>query len=133
MAFDPYAPGAIMELTDKQPAASRYVERDLGIPVLHLPQMVGLALGLEPKELGMGKHVVPTRDLQRKVADLGRRRVSEAQLERAGERRGRFTARGFQAPYAERPAPGGRLAAPAGLPSVVPSACRPGRARARSA
>jgi succinate dehydrogenase / fumarate reductase cytochrome b subunit len=36
------------------------VERDLGIPVLHLPQMVGLALGLEPKELGMGKHVVPT-------------------------------------------------------------------------
>ena len=28
------------------------------MPVLHLPQLVGLALGLEPKELGMGKHVV---------------------------------------------------------------------------
>ena len=42
------------------PAARRakFVERDLGMPVLHLPQLVGLALGLEPKELGMGKHVV---------------------------------------------------------------------------
>jgi succinate dehydrogenase / fumarate reductase cytochrome b subunit len=59
-----------LNLDMQQPAASRYVERDLGIPVLHLPQMVGLALGLEPKELGMGKHVVSTRDLQRKVADL---------------------------------------------------------------
>ena len=46
------------------------MERDLGIPVLHLPQMVGLALGLEPKELGMGKHVISTDAVQRKVADL---------------------------------------------------------------
>jgi succinate dehydrogenase / fumarate reductase cytochrome b subunit len=28
------------------------------MPVLHLPQLVGLALGLEPKELGMARHVV---------------------------------------------------------------------------
>ena len=41
-----------------------------GNSVLHLPQMVGLALGLEPGELGMGKHVVSTRDVQRKVAEL---------------------------------------------------------------
>ena len=32
--------------------------RDLGLPVLHLPQLVGLALGLDPKELGMSKHVI---------------------------------------------------------------------------
>ena len=44
-----------------------YLCPDLGIPVLHLPQMVGLALGLDPKELGMGKHVVSTKDLQRKL------------------------------------------------------------------
>jgi succinate dehydrogenase / fumarate reductase, cytochrome b subunit len=59
-----------LNLDLQQPAAQKYVERDLGIPVLHLPQMVGLALGLEPKELGMGKHVVPTDDVQRKVAEL---------------------------------------------------------------
>ena len=29
-----------------------------GMPVLHLPQLVGLALGLSPKELGMNKHIV---------------------------------------------------------------------------
>ena len=28
------------------------------MPVLHLPQLVGLALGLEPSELGMTRHVV---------------------------------------------------------------------------
>ena len=59
-----------LNLDLQQPAAQKFVERDLGIPVLHLPQMVGLALGLEPKELGMGKHVVPTDDVQRKLAEL---------------------------------------------------------------
>ena len=59
-----------LNLDMQQPAAQQYVERDLGIPVLHLPQMVGLALGLEPKELGMGKHVVGTENVQRKVAEL---------------------------------------------------------------
>jgi succinate dehydrogenase / fumarate reductase, cytochrome b subunit len=59
-----------LNLDLQQPAATKYVERDLGIPVLHLPQMVGLALGLEPKELGMGKHVVSTAEVRRKVEGL---------------------------------------------------------------
>jgi succinate dehydrogenase / fumarate reductase cytochrome b subunit len=57
-----------LNLDLQQPAAAQYVERDLGLPVLHLPQMVGLALGLEPKELGLGKHVVSTREVVHKVA-----------------------------------------------------------------
>jgi succinate dehydrogenase / fumarate reductase cytochrome b subunit len=28
------------------------------MPVLHLPHLVGLALWLEPKELGLSRHVV---------------------------------------------------------------------------
>ncbi len=28
------------------------------MPVLHLPQLVGLALGLEPKQLGFSRHIV---------------------------------------------------------------------------
>ncbi len=59
-----------LNLDMQQPDASKYVERDLNVPVLHFPQLIGLALGLEPKELGMDKHVVKTRDVQRKVADL---------------------------------------------------------------
>ncbi|HEX3317429.1 MAG TPA: CoB--CoM heterodisulfide reductase iron-sulfur subunit B family protein [Solirubrobacteraceae bacterium] len=47
-----------LNLDLQQPLAERVVGRDLGLPVLHLPQLVGLALGLEPKELGMNRHVV---------------------------------------------------------------------------
>ncbi|HEX2070453.1 MAG TPA: CoB--CoM heterodisulfide reductase iron-sulfur subunit B family protein [Thermoleophilaceae bacterium] len=59
-----------LNLDMQQPAAAKFVERDLDVPVLHLPQMVGLALGFEPKELGMNKHVVKTKDVQRKIAQL---------------------------------------------------------------
>ncbi|HEX2161019.1 MAG TPA: CoB--CoM heterodisulfide reductase iron-sulfur subunit B family protein [Thermoleophilaceae bacterium] len=59
-----------LNLDMQQPAAAKFVERDLDVPVLHLPQMVGLALGFEPKELGMNKHVVKTKDVQRKIAEL---------------------------------------------------------------
>jgi succinate dehydrogenase / fumarate reductase cytochrome b subunit len=59
-----------LNLDLQQPDASKYVERDLGMPVLHFPQMIGLALGLEPKELGMNKHVIGTREVQKKIAQL---------------------------------------------------------------
>jgi succinate dehydrogenase / fumarate reductase, cytochrome b subunit len=54
----------------QQPEAAKFVERDLGIPVLHLPQLLGLALGLEPKQLGMNKHVVDTGEVQEKISAL---------------------------------------------------------------
>ena len=47
-----------LNLDLQQPLAEKAVGRDLDMPVLHLPQLVGLALGLSPKELGMGRHVV---------------------------------------------------------------------------
>jgi succinate dehydrogenase / fumarate reductase cytochrome b subunit len=47
-----------LNLDLQQPVAERVVGRELGMPVLHLPQLVGLALGLEPSELGLGRHVV---------------------------------------------------------------------------
>jgi succinate dehydrogenase / fumarate reductase, cytochrome b subunit len=47
-----------LNLDLQQPLAQRYGGRDLGLPVLHLPQLVGLALGLSPKELGFNKHVI---------------------------------------------------------------------------
>ncbi len=51
-----------LNLDLQQPLAEKTVGRELDMPVLHLPQLVGLALGLEPKELGMSRHVVrPTR------------------------------------------------------------------------
>jgi succinate dehydrogenase / fumarate reductase cytochrome b subunit len=47
-----------LNLDLQQPLAERLIGRDLQMPVLHLPQLVGLALGLEPKELGLQRHVV---------------------------------------------------------------------------
>jgi succinate dehydrogenase / fumarate reductase cytochrome b subunit len=47
-----------LNLDLQQPIAAAIVGRELGMPVLHLPQLVGLALGLSPKELGMGRHIV---------------------------------------------------------------------------
>jgi succinate dehydrogenase cytochrome b subunit len=47
-----------LNLDLQQPVAERIVGRELNMPVLHLPQLLGLALGLGPKELGMHRHVV---------------------------------------------------------------------------
>jgi succinate dehydrogenase / fumarate reductase cytochrome b subunit len=47
-----------LNLDLQQPLAERYTGRDLGLPILHLPQLVGLAFGLDPKQLGFNKHVV---------------------------------------------------------------------------
>ena len=51
-----------LNLDLQQPLAEHYAGRDLGLPILHLPQLVGLALGLDHKELGLSKHVIkPTK------------------------------------------------------------------------
>ena len=47
-----------LNLDLQQPLAEKVVGRELDMPVLHLPQLVGLALGLEPGELGLNRHVV---------------------------------------------------------------------------
>ncbi len=47
-----------LNLDLQQPLAERVVGRRLAMPVLHLPQLVGLALGLAPDQLGLQRHVV---------------------------------------------------------------------------
>jgi succinate dehydrogenase / fumarate reductase cytochrome b subunit len=47
-----------LNLDLQQPVAEAVVGRELNMPVLHLPQLVGLALGLEPRQLGMNRHIV---------------------------------------------------------------------------
>ena len=41
----------------KQGHASKAMGRDLEMPVLHMPQMIGLALGCSPEELGLEHHI----------------------------------------------------------------------------
>jgi succinate dehydrogenase / fumarate reductase, cytochrome b subunit len=47
-----------LNLDLQQPLAQKVVGRELNLPVLHLPQLLGLALGLSPGELGMRRHVI---------------------------------------------------------------------------
>jgi len=49
-----------LNLDLQQPEAAKMVNRDLGLAVLHLPQLVGLAMGYEPAELGMPRHIAST-------------------------------------------------------------------------
>ncbi|MBN2910248.1 CoB--CoM heterodisulfide reductase iron-sulfur subunit B family protein [Polycladomyces sp. WAk] len=55
-----------MQLDMYQPDAQKDVREDITIPVLHLPQLVGLALGFEPNELGIQRHIVDAIPLLKK-------------------------------------------------------------------
>jgi succinate dehydrogenase / fumarate reductase cytochrome b subunit len=57
-----------LNLDLQQPEAARVVNRELGLAVLHLPQLVGLALGFEPQELGMGKHIASTEWVEERLS-----------------------------------------------------------------
>ena len=59
-----------LNLDMQQPEAAKIVNRDLGLAVLHLPQLVGLALGAEPKELGMKKHIASTGRVEERLAAI---------------------------------------------------------------
>lgn len=58
-----------LNLDSRQPEVERVIGHKLGLPVLHLPQLVSLALGLDPKELGLDRHIVSTRSVVAKVME----------------------------------------------------------------
>jgi len=49
-----------LSLDAYQGPAAKLVGRALDMPIFHLPQLVGLALGASPEELGLSRHLVPT-------------------------------------------------------------------------
>jgi succinate dehydrogenase / fumarate reductase, cytochrome b subunit len=59
-----------LNLDMQQPEAAKIVDRDLGLAVLHLPQLVGLALGYEPKQLGMNRHIASTGWVEERLAGV---------------------------------------------------------------
>ena len=56
-----------LNLDMQQPEAAKVVNRELDLAILHFPQMIGLALGFEPKELGMGKHIASTKWVEERL------------------------------------------------------------------
>ncbi|WP_318507116.1 CoB--CoM heterodisulfide reductase iron-sulfur subunit B family protein [Bacillus sp. T3] len=47
-----------LQLDAYQPEAQKVNPEDISMPILHLPQLIGLALGFSPEELAIQRHVV---------------------------------------------------------------------------
>lgn len=52
-----------LNLDSRQPEVERQIGEKLGLPVLHLSQLVALALGVKANKLGLDRHIVSTRPL----------------------------------------------------------------------
>ncbi len=52
-----------LNLDGQQPDAATLGKTPLGLPILHLPQALGLAMGIDPKALGLDHHIVSTREV----------------------------------------------------------------------
>jgi len=56
-----------LNLDAQQPAAKQVTKHEIDLPILHLPQLIGLALGVPPKEMRLDHHVVSTKKLLAKL------------------------------------------------------------------
>lgn len=57
-----------LNLDGYQPKARRQNRRDKAdLPIIHLPQLLGFAMGIDSKQLGLGKHIVQTKDITRRI------------------------------------------------------------------
>ena len=56
-----------LNLDGFQPKAAQMNAVEINMPILHLPQMIGLALGVDPKILRINKHIMSTKKLLSKV------------------------------------------------------------------
>ncbi len=56
-----------LNLDSRQPEVEKVIGSKLGLPVLHLPQLICLALGISPDQLGLSKHIVSVQPLLNKL------------------------------------------------------------------
>lgn len=56
-----------LNLDSRQPEVEKVIGRSLSLPILHLSQLVALALGIAPSELGLDRHIVSTRSVLNKL------------------------------------------------------------------
>jgi succinate dehydrogenase / fumarate reductase cytochrome b subunit len=60
-----------LNLDGYQPSAMKQTQQDINIPIIHLPQLVGLAMGFDPKELGLSRHIISTKKVLSKIQVAG--------------------------------------------------------------
>ena len=52
-----------LNLDGYQPEAAKQAQQPIDLPIMHLPQMIGLALGIDPAAMRLNKHIVSTRQM----------------------------------------------------------------------
>jgi succinate dehydrogenase / fumarate reductase cytochrome b subunit len=57
-----------LNLDGFQPKAAAQRRTTIDLPILHLPQIVGLAMGMNPKAMGLNRHIISTKKLLSRVA-----------------------------------------------------------------
>jgi succinate dehydrogenase / fumarate reductase cytochrome b subunit len=60
-----------LSLDTYQKESSKAVGVELNMPVFHFPQLLGLAFGMEAKELGLPRHLVDTKSALQKIGLVG--------------------------------------------------------------
>lgn len=60
-----------MSLDIYQERAGKAVGTRLDLPILHLPQLIGLAMGIPAKELGLARHLIPVDSILKRIDRQG--------------------------------------------------------------
>jgi succinate dehydrogenase / fumarate reductase cytochrome b subunit len=60
-----------MSLDIYQERAGKAVGTRLDMPILHLPQLIGLAMGIPAKELGLSRHLIPVESILKRMEKQG--------------------------------------------------------------
>ena len=56
-----------LNLDGFQPKANKQINRQIAMPIIHVPQLVGLAMGISAKDLGLQRHIINTKPLITKL------------------------------------------------------------------
>lgn len=56
-----------LNLDGFQSKAAKQIGQQINLPILHLPQAIGMAMGLDSSQMLMGRHLVPTYDVAMKA------------------------------------------------------------------
>ncbi len=56
-----------LNLDGFQPKAAKAAGKEIDLPIIHMPQMMGLAMGMSAKEMGLQRHIITTKAMQTKV------------------------------------------------------------------
>jgi succinate dehydrogenase / fumarate reductase cytochrome b subunit len=60
-----------LNLDGYQPKAMQQADRSINLPIIHLPQLIGIALGFDAKEMGLSRHIISAKRMLSKVAVRG--------------------------------------------------------------